>query len=71
MTSDDTTKPVYCDRCPTSRAAYLVKILNGELAFCNHHYRKHKEALDKLAYDVIELNRKEETPLIEKEEING
>ena len=71
MTSDDITKQIYCDRCPTSRAAYLVKILDGELAFCNHHYRKHKEALDKLAYDVIELNRKEVTPLLEKEEVNG
>ena len=71
MTSDDIIKPIYYDRCPTSRAAYLVKILNGELAFCNHHYRKHKEALDKMAYEIIELDRKEETPQLEKEEING
>ena len=62
MTSEDLIKPIYCDRCPTSRAAYLIKLIEGELAFCNHHYRKHKETLDKKAYEIIELNKIEESP---------
>ena len=70
MTSEDLTKPIYCDRCPTSRAAYLIKLIEGELAFCNHHYRKYKEALDKKAYEIIELNKIEESPqLFETERI--
>lgn len=71
MTLDNITKQVYCDRCPTAKAAYLIKLLDGELFFCNHHYNKYKEALDKKAYEVIQLDRKEELPLLEKEEING
>ena len=69
MTSEDITKPVYCDRCSVARAAYLVKILDGELAFCNHHYIKHKEALDKVAYEIVDLDRKEETPQLIDERI--
>jgi len=49
---------------------YLIKLLSGELAFCGHHFNKNKEALDKVSYEIVELN-KIETPLIEKEEING
>ena len=45
--------------------------MDGELAFCGHHFNLNKEALDKVSYEIVELNRKEETPLIEKEEING
>ena len=41
---------------------YLVKMVSGELAFCGHHFNKFKPNLDKIAYEVIELNKKEETP---------
>jgi hypothetical protein len=36
---------------------------------CSHHYNKHREALDKKAYEVIELNKTEEAaPILEKAE---
>jgi hypothetical protein len=47
---------------------YLVKLVEGELAFCGHHYNKNKAGLDKVAYEVIELNKTEETPQLEKAE---
>jgi hypothetical protein len=46
---------------------YLVKLVDGELAFCGHHYNKNKAGLDKVAYEVIELNKIEETQLVEAE----
>lgn len=46
-----------CDKCgPAVVAMYLIKLINGELAFCGHHYNKNKEALDKQAFEVVELN---------------
>ena len=71
MTSEDLNKWIGCDQCGSAQALYLVKLMDGELAFCGHHYAKNKEALDKVAYEIVDLDRKEETPLIEKEEING
>jgi len=54
-------EPSYmCDRCHVSRAAYLIKLINGELSLCGHHYNRHKEMLDKNSYEVIELNKVEE-----------
>jgi hypothetical protein len=41
---------------------YLVKMVSGELAFCGHHFNKFKPSLDKIAYEVVELNKKEKTP---------
>jgi hypothetical protein len=38
---------------------YLVKLVDGELAFCGHHYNKNKAGLDKVAYEVIELDKTE------------
>ena len=56
-------EPLYmCDRCHVSRAAYLIKLINGELSLCGHHYNKHKEMLDKNSYEVVELNKIEEAP---------
>jgi len=52
----------YCDSCSVARASYLIKLLDGELAFCTHHYNKSKKALDEKAYEVVELNKKEESP---------
>ncbi len=52
-----------CDKCNSVvPAMYLVKMVNGELAFCGHHFRKYQEGLDKVSYEVIELNKVEEAP---------
>ena len=48
---------------------HLVRSTNGELTFCGHHYNKDKEALDKWGYEMIELNKTEEVPQLEKAEI--
>ena len=69
MTSEDLDLVYYCDACGVARASYIIKLLEGELAFCGHHYTKNKEALDKKAYEVIELNKMEEAiPQLEKVE---
>lgn len=71
MTSEDLNKLIVCDQCHSAKAAFLVKLLDGELAFCGHHYAKNKEALDRKAYEVIELNKVEEQikiPQLEKAE---
>ena len=48
---------------------YLVKMVSGELAFCGHHFNKFKPSLDKIAYEVIELNKiEEELPILETAE---
>lgn len=52
---------VGCDVCP-AQALYLVRSTSGELAFCGHHYNENKKGLDSWAYEMIELNKKEETP---------
>jgi hypothetical protein len=60
MTSEDLDLVYYCDACSVARAAYIIKLLDGELSFCAHHYNKHKEALDKKAYEIIQLDKVEE-----------
>ena len=59
---------VGCDACATAQALYLVKMINGELYFCGHHYNKNKQALDRQAFEVIELNKIEDVPQLEKAE---
>lgn len=52
-----------CDKCNSVvPAMYLVKMVNGELSFCGHHFNKYKEGLDKVSYEVIELGKIEEAP---------
>jgi len=69
MTSEDLNLIYYCDACSVARASHLIKLLDGELSFCGHHYNKYKEALDKKAYEMIELNKTEEAiPILEKAE---
>jgi hypothetical protein len=34
----------YCDRCP-ARARVRAELPAGELHFCNHHARQHRECL--------------------------
>lgn len=64
MIAEDVSVFYYCDSCSVARASYLIKLLEGELAFCAHHYNKSKKALDEKAYEVIELNKTEESPKI-------
>ena len=69
MTSEDLNTWIACDQCNIAQAMYLIKLVDGELYFCSHHYNKNKEALDKKAYEVIELNKTEEAaPILEKAE---
>ena len=57
-----------CDRCgPAVSAKYIIKLLDGQLTFCGHHYNKNKEVLDNQAFEIIELDKKE--LILETEEI--
>jgi hypothetical protein len=69
MTTEDLNIWIGCDNSCPAQAMYMVKLIDGELAFCGHHYAKNKEALDKDAYEVIELNKTEEVPQLEKAEM--
>ena len=69
MTSEDLNKWIGCDQCGSAQALYLVKLMDGELAFCGHHFNLNKEALDKVSYEIVELNKTEEVPQLEKEEV--
>ena len=42
-----------CDRCG-SQAFVLVKMVAGELYFCGHHYQKHQQTLDRVAFEIID-----------------
>ncbi len=55
------TEWIKCDIC-SAQAKFLARSTNGELTFCGHHYNEKSEALDKWAYEVIELDKKEESP---------
>lgn len=57
-----------CDACGAADAMYLINLVDGELYFCGHHYNANKEALDKVAYETIELNNEELLPQLEKVE---
>jgi hypothetical protein len=57
-----------CDACASAQALYQVKMIAGELYFCGHHYNKNKEALDKQAFEIVELDSKQ---LVETEIVNG
>ena len=65
-----TSEWIKCDSC-SAQALHLARGTSGELYFCGHHRNKYSETLDKWAYEIIELERKEEVPNIEKEDING
>ena len=58
-----------CDGCGSAQALYQLKLIQGELYLCGHHYNKNKEALDKVSYEVIELNKTEEVIELEKAEM--
>ena len=70
MTSEDLVETwVGCDKCHSAKAAYLIKLVSGELAFCGHHLNEYKGALDKVAYEIIQLNKTEEVPQLIEERI--
>ena len=69
MIMEDLNTWIGCDQCGSAQAMYLIKLMDGELAFCGHHFNKNKEALDKVSYEVIELNKEEsEVPQLETAE---
>ena len=69
MTSEELNKWIGCDQCGSAQDMYLVKLMDGELAFCGHHYNKNKEALDKVTYEIVQLNKIEEIPQLTEERI--
>jgi uncharacterized LabA/DUF88 family protein len=68
MTSEDLTKWIKCDSC-SAQALWLARGTNGELYFCGHHRNKFSQTLDKWAYEIIDLDKKEEVQQLEKEEV--
>lgn len=62
MTEEDLTRWIACDKCQTAQAMWQIKMVEGELYFCGHHKNEFSNALDKVAYEMIELNKKEEAP---------
>ena len=70
MTTEDLNRWIGCDQCGTAQAMYVVKLVEGELYFCGHHYNASKAGLDKVSYEVIDLNKtEEEAPILEKAEM--
>ena len=59
---------IKCDSC-SAQAKFLARGTSGELYFCGHHRNKFTETIDKWAYEIIELDKVEETPQLEKEEV--
>ena len=51
---------IKCDQC-SAQAKWLARGTSGELAFCGHHKNNNLEALDKWAYEMIELDKVEES----------
>jgi len=68
MTSEDLTRWIKCDSC-SAQALWLARGTSGELYFCGHHKNKYSETIDKWAYEIVDLDKKEETPQLEKEEV--
>lgn len=53
-----------CDAC-SAQAFVMVKLLNGSLMFCGHHYAKHESKLSNQSYEVVDereyINKKSES----------
>lgn len=61
MTVDDLNPWMNCDRCGDAvQAKWLVKLVDGELAFCGHHYNEYKDKLSAISYETVELGKTEE-----------
>ena len=53
-----------CDAC-NAQAFVMVKLLNGDLMFCGHHYAQHESKLNNQSYEVVDereyINKKSES----------
>ena len=67
--NEDLNQWIGCDNACPAQAAWLIKLVEGELYFCGHHKNKFEVALDKVAYEMIELNKTEELPILEEAEV--
>jgi hypothetical protein len=57
------TKQDRCDRCPAEAKAVVVLLSGeGELLFCTHHFRQHKDALNDISVwaEVLVARREED-----------
>ncbi len=68
---DETNEPEWvmdardrCDSCG-SQAYYLVKMIEGELMFCRHHFLKNEDKLTKVSYEIIDESIKLEPQKVE------
>jgi hypothetical protein len=68
MTSEDLTRWIKCDSC-SAQALWLARGTSGELYFCGHHRNKYSETIDKWAYEIVDLDKKEEVPQLTDERI--
>jgi 3-dehydroquinate dehydratase len=48
------TSVAYCDRCP-ARARVRAALPAGELHFCNHHIREHRDRLQEAGATLVTL----------------
>jgi hypothetical protein len=64
---EDLDRWIACDKCGDSaQARWLIKMVDGELYFCGHHKNKFQGALEKVSYEMIELNKVEEPVLVDQ-----
>jgi hypothetical protein len=68
MTSEDLSRWIKCDSC-SAQALWLARGTSGELYFCGHHKNKYSETIDKWAYEIVDLDKKEEVPQLTDERI--
>ena len=68
MTTEDLTRWIKCDSC-SAQALWLARGTSGELYFCGHHKNKYSKTIDKWAYEIVDLDKKEETPQLTEERI--
>jgi hypothetical protein len=54
MNATTTTSPAYCDRCP-ARARMRAELPAGELHFCGHHAREHRDRLAATGATIVIL----------------
>ena len=68
---DETNEPEWvmdandrCDACQ-AQAYYLVKMIEGQLMFCRHHFLKNEDKLTKVSYEIIDESVKLEPQKVE------
>ncbi len=58
LASDPMTAADRCDRCGAQAYVRAVLASGGELLFCAHHGREHRDALREVARDIQDESRK-------------